>query len=53
MRSPRNIVMTLLALVVLSACALWLRECLSVDACLDHGGRWDHDKNQCQMEVRH
>lgn len=53
MRSPRNVLLAVLMLVVLGACLLCPRECLRADACLDHGGRWDPDKKQCQMEFRH
>jgi hypothetical protein len=28
--------------------AIEIRDCLVIDKCLDHGGRWDDDPDECE-----
>jgi len=36
-------------LLIVSLTALWLRNYLRVDACLDRGGRWNAVKGVCEL----
>ena len=37
-----------LAMIVAILMLLWLRDCFTVDRCLDAGGRWDYEAGLCE-----
>ena len=41
-------ILTAIAIIVLVGVGIWLREFLTVDSCLDSGGRWNSDKRECE-----
>jgi hypothetical protein len=47
LRSKRTIFVVLAAVVVITLVGMYVRRQLAIDACLDHGGRWDHAANRC------
>jgi hypothetical protein len=40
----------LIALAILALAAHYGRQVLAVHACLDHGGEWNYDTDQCSLE---
>lgn len=34
-------------IIVILAASLWYKECVVVDICLDRGGAWDRERNEC------
>lgn len=45
----KPIVLGVIALVAAVAGYVWVSDVLTVDACLDSGGAWDHDKDICRQ----
>lgn len=44
----KKIVMIFIAVVILIAAGIWARGFLSVDSCLDSGGRWNYETKICE-----
>jgi hypothetical protein len=47
LRSKKTIVALIAAVVVITLIGIYVRRQLAIDACLDHGGRWDYAANKC------
>ena len=43
-------VIAIIVLLLLVVSGLFLRGCIQVDKCLDSGGRWDFEKENCEHE---
>ena len=43
---------TIAAIIILLSIAL-LRKFIMIDTCLDHGGRWDYETNECEGETEY
>jgi hypothetical protein len=43
----KQIIIVLVAVVVITFLAMYVRRQLAIDVCLDHGGRWDYAANRC------
>jgi len=46
-RSKKTIFALIAAAVVITLLGMYVRRQLAIDACLDHGGRWDYAANKC------
>jgi hypothetical protein len=42
---------TIVAIILLLSIA-WIRKFIMIDICLDHGGRWNYETNECEGERR-
>jgi hypothetical protein len=49
---PKKLVLYGVALAMLAALGLWMRDAVRVDRCLDHGGRRDYEDRACGGERR-
>ncbi len=49
MRTGKKRLLLLGLAVLLGLSAYWLRGCIQVDRCLDHGGRWDYEQGACDL----
>jgi hypothetical protein len=47
LRSKGTIFVVIAAIVVITLVGMYVRRQLVIDACLDHGGRWDYAANRC------
>jgi hypothetical protein len=46
--SKRKIIGVLIGLLLVGALAFWFKGWLAVDKCLDSGGRWNAENNECE-----
>ena len=46
----KRLVVAGFALLVIVAAAIWFRNFLAVDSCLDNGGRWDYERRECDHD---
>lgn len=46
--SMRRTVTGLIVVVLMAGFALWAKGCLDVDRCLDKGGRWNYELDECE-----
>jgi hypothetical protein len=44
----KKLLMSTFLLLLLAVLGLWLRNEVRIDRCLDHGGRWDGDRQVCE-----
>jgi len=42
-----RMILVAIALAVAAAVAWWVARQLSIDGCLDRGGRWDYERSLC------
>jgi hypothetical protein len=40
-----SLIITLVLLVIF---LFWMKGCISIDKCLDNGGRWNYEKGVCE-----
>lgn len=52
MKRP-TVVKLVIALIVATMLAVWLRHELRVDSCLDRGGRWNAEASACEGATEH
>lgn len=53
MMNKKSMLFLFLGVIVLGL-SIWAYRFLSIDSCLDGGGRWDYDKGECiQSEKAH
>ena len=48
MKNRNRLLVSALALLLLILCGYWLRDFLTIDKCLDNGGRWNYDTDTCE-----
>lgn len=48
MKNRNRILLSALALLLLIICGYWLTDFLTIDKCLDNGGRWNYDTGRCE-----
>jgi len=51
MRNTRLTAAMLVTILLVIALAVWLRQCMAVDTCLDSGGAWDRARGLCVREA--
>jgi hypothetical protein len=48
-RTKKWILIAAIAAVGLLALAIWANHQLAIDACLDRGGRWNYEVDECEQ----
>lgn len=48
--TPRRAWIAALGMIALLGAGIWAKGCLDVDRCLDGGGRWNHERGDCEFE---
>jgi hypothetical protein len=46
----KHVLIACVAVVLLVAFGVWVKGCLDVDWCLDHGGRWNYEGGRCEFQ---
>jgi hypothetical protein len=46
--TAKSTAIAIVILLLLVAGAMWFRDFLAVDKCLDRGGRWDEETHSCE-----
>lgn len=48
MRRKKRTLMAVVVFALMVAVGAWLRHQISIDSCLDDGGRWDYKQGKCE-----
>jgi hypothetical protein len=50
MQRKKKILLLLLIVILALFVLSWVKQFIAIDICLDRGGRWNYDKEQCELE---
>jgi hypothetical protein len=48
MERKKRWIKLLIALACIAIVGVWFRQCVQIDGCLDHGGRWNYQEGWCE-----